>query len=616
MKFYGEIRYADPIKKFGIKCEPHISMRLKRVFGKISASSFDTHRIHASKENARDLAWFIERYPMEMDDETRDKLYELRDEHMAIEKYVHEFYTQSDAQKLEFDLAIPARDYQKLAADFLFKTEAYLLGDDVGLGKTVSFITALTKPVMLPALVVTLSGAMPRQWEEEIHKFAPQLSTHVAKKGTPSYKFEIPDVMIMNYHKLAGWAETLRPIIRSVCFDEPQELRHSGTHKYNAARHVRGGASFCMGTSATPIYNYGGEAYTVLNAIAPGRLGTQEEFQREWCTTKWGKVVLENPQAFGKYLRDAGLMLRRTRSEVGRELPPVSKFHQIVDTDAVALEKVSDSCAELARIILRGKDHTKGETMRAGGQLDNILRQATGIAKAPHVANFTKMLLDGGEKVVVFGWHRAVYDIWNDILRDYKPVMYTGSESPRQKEFAKLAFIQGDSQVFFISLRAGAGLDGLQHVCRTLVIGELDWSPGVIEQNIGRLDRDGQPDPVMAYFMLSDEGSDPPMMDVLGIKKGQVEGIRNHDAPLFEKIQIDTDHIKKLAASFLGQNTPGIDSHAGCLVDPQGRIIENEAYRKLLKQTKHESLEFVGGYLCDSDGKVVATANYENLLTK
>jgi hypothetical protein len=58
------------------------------------------------------------------------------------------------------------------------------------------------------------------------------------------------------------------------------------------------------------------------------------------------------------------------------------------------------------------------------------MRQATGIAKAPYVAEFVRLLLDSEQKVLLFGWHREVYNIWLHALREFKPLLYTGTESP------------------------------------------------------------------------------------------------------------------------------------------------------------------------------------------
>lgn len=104
-----------------------------------------------------------------------------------------------------------------------------------------------------------------------------------------------------------------------------------------------------------------------------------------------------------------------------------------------------------------------------------------------------------------------------------------------------------------MSNRAGVGIDGLQQVCATAVIGELDWSPGVHEQFVGRIHRDGQPRPVMAYFLIADCGSDPLVSQVLGLKRDQVEGIRNPHGDGLERLQTDGGHLKRLAEIYLAK---------------------------------------------------------------
>jgi SNF2 family DNA or RNA helicase len=212
--------------------------------------------------------------------------------------------------------------------------------------------------------------------------------------------------------------------------------------------------------------------------------------------------------------------------------------------------KVDSSAAELAKIVL--DNAAKGfERMQAGGHLDALLRQATGVSKAPGVAALVKMIAEQEEKIVLFGWHRAVYDLWAELLEDLRPAWYTGHESPAKKRAETQSFIEGDARVLIMSLRSGLGLEGLQKVCATAVHGELDWSPGVHEQCNGRLQRDGQTRPVFAYYPIVDDGSDPVVVDVLGIKRAQVEGLRDpHGAPVISR-QVDPDHIKKLAEHYL-----------------------------------------------------------------
>lgn len=584
----GSVEYDARARRWKIQCEPQVTVRLKRVFAKIATGSQGTHELSDTDENARELEWFMQRFPLEVKSGA-DHLARRAVEHRERSSLIAEIM-QGRRELPPFELAVPAREYQKQAAALLLASGGLLLADDVGIGKTATAIATFCEPKTLPALVVTLTH-LPTQWAAEIRKFAPNLRTHVLK-GTKPYDLArppcvrhkmvadaasaggsrcercgisrddiyhgrkgVPDVIISNYHKLTGWAESLAGVVRSIVFDEVHELRIPLSNKYTAASHIAAACQYRLGLSATPILNYGSELHSVISILRPDAIGTREEFVREWCTDSYrnGRESVKDPKALGMQLREIGVMLRRTRSEVGRELPPITKAVQHVDYDTTALDEVSKSCAELARFLLRGVETERGDKLRAAGEMDLRLRQATGLAKAPFVAEFVRMLIESGERVVLYGWHRAVYEVWLEKLADCKPVMFTGSESPAAKEESRKAFVEGDSKVLIMSLRAGAGLDGLQHVCRTVVFGELDWSSGVHEQAEGRVARDGQKDPVVAYYLIADGGSDPIVVDVLGVKRQQLEGVRDPNAELVEKLETDPDRIKKLAAAWLEQ---------------------------------------------------------------
>lgn len=556
-RFFGKLELL-PDGFWRLTGEPHLLLRAKRIFGRIDKREHGAVHITDIEEVRRDLDWFMMRYPIRVSRKDRKALDEgakgHKDRLLRLEQIIG-----TRRKPGNYPLAIPARDYQRRAADLFLERKFLLLADDVGIGKTATAICAMVRAGSCPVVVVTLSGTMPRQWEDEIRLFAPDLTTHILKKATP-YELPLidgkaPDVLILNYHKLSGWAEVLSAYARMVVFDECQELRRSESAKYDAAIHVSRGAALRLGLSATPIYNYGGELFNVIHALDEDVLGSWDEFRREWCIAGYsrpGHVTLAEPKAMGTYLREHFVMLRRTRKEVGRELPEVSRIPQHVDSDPKVLDGVEDAASELARIILEQNESYRGEKMHANQELSNMLYQATGIAKAPYVAEFIKLLVESGEKVLVYAWHREVYSILMDRLAEYAPVMFTGSESPTQKQKAKDAFMD-KSRIVFMSLRAGAGLDGLQKVCRTTVLAELDWSPGVMEQCIGRIHRDGQPDPVSAYFMVADDGSDPLMAQKLGLKRAQVEGLRDPHGDLVEELQTDPGKVKELARMYLNK---------------------------------------------------------------
>lgn len=545
--FVGKIRFDELSNGFHVSCEPFVMQRLKALFPKVNRRQVGTVWISNTPENCKDLLWFSDRYDFVGNafsllsegsrrfDEKKDKVMQ-----MLVGNYV---------PTLPTTLARPLRHYQSAAVALFEVMEVMLLGDDVGLGKSASAIGCFGLD-RLPALVVCQTH-LPTQWREEIRKFAPHLSIEIVKTGKP-YDISRFDVIIMSYSKLAKWIDYLcASELKLVVYDEVQELRRNGTDKYSASQNLNGRVGRILGLSATPVYNWGDEIFNILDSMRSGVLGTREEFLREWCVPFGAdKYKVKDPVAFGTYLRHEGLLLRRTRQEVGAELPPVQRIVESIQCDPGRLDEIEDEALFLAKRILHGSFEESGQAAR---QLDIKLRQMTGLAKAPYVADFVEMLLESSEeKVVLCGWHREVYDVWMSRLAKYSPVLYTGSESPEQKDANKDEFIAGHSRVLILSLRSGVGLNGLQAVCRTLVIGELDWSPAVIDQNIGRLNRDGQADSVSCFFLVSDDGSDPVMSDILGLKRSQSDGIINLGVDV-SPVHIETDgsRMKRVAEAYL-----------------------------------------------------------------
>lgn len=553
MKIFGTITLDSSNKRWIIECEPHVAKQLKRWFPRIDETQRGIIHLADTDANGRELLWITERFPMAVVPD--DYLRARAENQLRTEAAVQEIL-KLDYAPPTFDLAIPARPYQAQAAHLLLKNGALLLADDLGLGKTMSAICAMADKRALPCVVVTMTH-LPIQWRRELARFAPKLTVHVVKGG-PVYDVRTfgryPDVVIVPYSKLAKWATALAPHAKYVVFDEVQELRRNESQKYAAACELRENAAYTLGLTATPVMNYGGDFYNVMNVIKEDCLGTRVEFSREWATNDVtgmsGKLVIADPQALGTYMRTTGLMLRRQYGDAGIPTPLVETIVHEIECDEGTIEAAEGRASELARIIL---DQTAMgfDKLRASEELNHLLRQSTGIAKAKYVSEFVYAMVKSGEPVVLAGWHRAVYEIWLEELKELKPLMYTGSESPAQKQRMRDAFVEGKSDLLIMSLRSGAGLDGLQGRCRVAVFGELDWSPGIHKQLLGRLARFGQTKPVMGYYLTADCGSDPVVSDVLGLKAAQADGIMDPDKEVLEQQAVDVNRIKNLARAVL-----------------------------------------------------------------
>ncbi|PLY41687.1 hypothetical protein CSZ94_14355 [Janthinobacterium sp. ROICE36] len=140
---YGTINYTE--RFWLIQGEPFVRARLKRVFPRVPHHAAKHICISVTPENTRELAWFIDRYPMDVD--RRDIMDRLADHHRDSETRLADLMA-GHVTPFEIKLAKPAREYQAFAAQMLELRGGFLLADDLGLGKTVSAteITILEQP--------------------------------------------------------------------------------------------------------------------------------------------------------------------------------------------------------------------------------------------------------------------------------------------------------------------------------------------------------------------------------------------------------------------------------------------------------------------------------------
>lgn len=598
MKTYGRLERSDPSaqtqetygirKTFFVHTEPHVMMKLRRWFDRSRVEDTGRLVLTDTPETANDLLFMLGRWPLEMshDDlayleqrsrqylEARDAVISILDSKrtLASDQWLEPAVPPINAVEPLMFPGVPV--WQTVPADVVETSGRTCCSDELGLGKTYEALLMLRNPEARPALIVC-PAPLQLQWMAEVKRFWPQLRCHLVKSTKvydPAKDGGDPDVLVISYAKLDAWAAHLAGRIQYVVFEEAHELRTGGhTLKYRAAVRIARECRFRLMLTGTPVFNYGGDAHTILSVLDRDALGTREEFVREWGKDLGrGKVGVREPRALGSYLRDQALVVRRTFEELGIPKTGATRVPHEVDIDQKRLDALMDGAVDLAELILdRTADHK--EVFTARGELDWKMRHATGVAKAPYVAAFVKLLLDSTEKVVLWGWHHDVYKIWLKKLAGYAPVLYTGKQSIQAKERALAQFVGGErlerlnagisnrshqayeSRVLIMSLRSGQGVDGLQTVSNVGVMGELDWSPAVHDQDIGRLDRIGQTEHVTAYFLHAAYGSDPFILETLGIKRQQVELIRDPKADILAAGNDATDHVRLLAESVLAR---------------------------------------------------------------
>ena len=556
---YGTLSYNKRRKCWVVKGDPTVTELCKRLFPGSETSKRGEARFSAHRRIVGDLNWLMLRYPLTVRESDmarwEEALAQARD-YVIRREEARLMPVRVTPNPTTF--AGTLTPFQEEGLGFLLRTERGLLADEMGLGKTVQALAMLSETGAYPALIVAPPHLM-CNWQNEIARFVQKpdgspLKVHVIK-GLKPYPLPEADIYLMHYLLLRGWKDALPQMeIPTVIFDEIQELRHSGTEKYSAASLLADAAQRVIGLSGTPIYNKGAEIWNVINILDFHFLGDYESFTREWCYG-YGNQIVAKPELLGEKLREEGMMLRRTKQEVLKDLPPKRRLVMAIDSDDSVYRRLMQPVRQTLLQLKNNHEVTGSQRALWEMEVERGERQATGIAKAPYVAQFVRALLDSEEKVLLFAHHHEVMDIYRKELHGYSPAFITGRETPAMKERSVERFMTGKTNLCCISLRAAAGLNLQRASC--IVFGELDWSPAVHSQAEDRAHRMGQTDSILCYYLVSSRGSDQDMQDALGLKVSQFVGLMGDEAPsqadVMESAQQAQLYIERLVSRLVSE---------------------------------------------------------------
>lgn len=242
--------------------------------------------------------------------------------------------------------------YQQKAAQFIQDKENCALWVDVGLGKTVSTLTAFADLhhnfASRRALVVAPLRVARQVWSDEIASWSHLKGMSCARIiGTPDERMAAlrtpTDIHTINYEQLA-WLEAQfldgkKQILKwpwdTVVFDESQGLKSQSSARFKAARRVRRLFPRCIQLTGTPAPNGYSDLWSQAYLLDGGeRLGkTERAYEDRWfARTNYGQfsiVTLRDNSA--KQIQEAlGDIVMSLKERDYLDLPPVvSLFHKI-----------------------------------------------------------------------------------------------------------------------------------------------------------------------------------------------------------------------------------------------------------------------------------------------
>ena len=210
-----------------------------------------------------------------------------------------------------------------------------ILADDMGLGKTVQALAFLTVEKAAgrldrPALVVAPTSLM-GNWAREAERFAPDLRVLVLHGPDRKAQFDaIPghDLVLTTYPLVARDRDVLAEQTWHVLLlDEAQTIKNPDAATTRLILSLDARHRFCL--TGTPLENNLAELWSLFSFACPGLLGDRRAF-----TSAWRSPIEKGGDAGrGRLLarRVRPFLLRRTKEEVARDLPPKTEMVERIE---------------------------------------------------------------------------------------------------------------------------------------------------------------------------------------------------------------------------------------------------------------------------------------------
>jgi superfamily II DNA or RNA helicase len=409
------------------------------------------------------------------------------------------------------------RPYQQDGHAWLARLAAWgagaCLADDMGLGKTVQTISLLLDRARRGPALVIAPTSVTHNWVDELRRFAPSLNPHMHADHRTATVGK-GDVLIATYGLLVRDVDKLAARrFATLVFDEAHALKNATTQRASAARTLD--AEFRLALSGTPFENHVGELWSLFSIVFPGLLGSWEQFRDRFAIPIDRDRDPVAAASLSRLIRP--FLLRRTKSEVARELPARTEIEvpvELSDEEAALYEDARlAAVAHLASETKKLRDEQRRfQVLAALTRLRMLashpkLYDATSPVASSKMARLLELLgelREEGHRALVFSQFTSHLALVRAEL-DRVGVSYLyldGATAPRARARLVERFQAGEADVFLISLKAGG--TGINLTAADYVI-HLDpwWNPAVEDQATDRVHRIGQTRPVTVYRLIA-----------------------------------------------------------------------------------------------------------------
>jgi SNF2 family DNA or RNA helicase len=435
--------------------------------------------------------------------------------------------------------------------------------------------------------LIICPASLKYQWRRMIENFTEEATVKLIE-GTPQRRMhqyghvltEQPDYVVVNFEQVVNdWTFITKIDWDCVVCDEVQAIKSFRAKRARRVKRLK--AKYRWGLTGQPIENRPEEVFSIMQWIDPDLLGRFEVFDRTFIRRNGfgGVQYYKNLPTLHRRLGEAMVRKRRDDADVRDQLPKVTEEIVPVPFDPAGAKLyrhiVHDLLAELAAAKTFGNFNVFQHYSPTGGD-DPAMMQARGrimskltclrmlcdhpdllswsarnfdkdlgsgsayaselaadgwLAKLGPAPKFdaTLSLLaeidDAGHKAALFSFFKESLHKLKEGAIDMRPVLFTGDQTPRERDNAKQKFALDDHCRLFLSSDAGGvGLDLPE--ASYLVNYNLPWSAGKFDQRQARIIRlSSEWESVTLVTMVMAGSIEERMYDMLMAKRAIAEAV-------------------------------------------------------------------------------------------
>lgn len=434
--------------------------------------------------------------------------------------------------------------YQKNGVAYSLNKKRVIVGDQPGLGKTGQAIATMIGGGAKCILVIcpaTLRENWKREWQIWTGRDAMVLSDKVKNTWSTYYKVGMINVFICNYESLKKYfvASIDRPegkplrlnhikfketvnLFDAVIIDEVHRCKDGRTQTAKFCMGIAKGKEWVLGLTGTPVVNKPIDLIPQLYIIQKlEAFGGYKGFVDRYCQ---GQNQASNLKELN-FLMHKECFYRREKTEVLKDLP--DKMRSIIRCDIenrAEYQKAENDLVNYLRENLNKTDEEISKSMRGEVMvLIQILKKVSARGKINEVIDHVQEVVDAGEKIVVFAWHKEIVQELKKAIPG--SVTVVGDDSMENRQAAVDSF-QNDPkvQVIICNIKSGGVGITLTASSRVAFI-ELPWHPADCEQCEDRCHRIGQKDSVQCTYFLGHQTIDEDIYKIIERKRNIVNQV-------------------------------------------------------------------------------------------